>query len=87
MVDTATAQAYEDVDEEEEQEVEREYQRSVENDDSPIYDNLSMDHKDDKVFRFLSVNINSLPFWLQQNHKAELLKLLLKHYNVECLGL
>ena len=46
-----------------------------------------MDHKDNDVFRFLSVNINGLPFWLQQNHKAELLKLLLKRYNVECLGL
>ena len=73
MVDTATAQ----VDEEEDQEAEREYQHSVENDDSPIYGNLSVDHKDDNVFRFLSVNINGLPFWLrlQQNHKAELLKL------------
>ena len=39
------------------------------------------------MFRFLSININGLPFWLQWNHKAELLKLLLKRYNVECLGL
>ena len=87
MVDTAAAQEYEEIDEEEEQEAEREYQRSVENDNSPIYGNLSMDHKDDDVFRFLSININGLPFWLQRNHKAELLKLLLKRYNVECLGL
>ena len=50
MVDTAAAQADEDVDEEEEREAEREYQRSVKNDDSPIYGNLSMDHKDDDVF-------------------------------------
>ena len=87
MVDTAAAQAGEDVDEDEEQEVEREYWRSVENDDPPIYGNLSMDHNNDNVFWFLSININGLLFWLQRNHKAELLKLLLKRYNVECLGL
>ena len=56
MVDTAAAQADEDVDEEEEQEAERKYQRSVKNDDSPIYGNLSMDHKDDNMFHFLSVH-------------------------------
>ena len=50
MVDTAAAQADEDVKEDEEQETEREYQHSVENNDSPIYGNLSMDHKDDDVF-------------------------------------
>ena len=50
------------VEDDEEREAKKEYQRSVAKDDSLIYGNLSMDHKDDNVFRFLSININGLPF-------------------------
>ena len=83
MIDNADAQ----VNEEEEREEEKEYQRSVAKDKSPIYGNLRVEHKPEDTMRFLSVNVNGLPFWWHDNPKANHLKFILKQYQIDGLGL
>ena len=83
MIDDDEAQ----IDEEAEREEERDYQRSVAKDKSPIYGNLRVEHKPEDTMRFLSVNINGLAFWWQNNPKADHLKFILKHYQIDGLGL
>ena len=83
MIDNTDAQ----VDEEEERKEEKEYQRSVAKDKSPIYGNLQVEHKPKDTMRFLSVNVNGLPFWWHDNPKANHLKFILKQYQIDGLGL
>ena len=83
MIDDDEAQ----IDEEAEREEERDYQRSVAKDKSPTYGNLRVEHKPEDTMRFLSVNINGLAFWWHNNPKADHLKFILKHYQIDGLGL
>ena len=52
----------------------------------PISGGLRIDNKDSKADIFLSQNINSMSFWLQNNYKAERLKFMLKKYNIDITG-
>ena len=46
-----------------------------------------MNKKEDYTFRFLSININGLRFWLHKNYKAEKLRFMLKAHKVDAMGL
>ena len=46
-----------------------------------------MNKKEDYTFRFVSININGLRFWLHKNYKAEQLRFMLKTHKVDAMGL
>ena len=48
-----------------------EYQKRVEKEKVPIHGDLRVNKKADGSFRFCSININGLRFWLHRNFKAE----------------
>ena len=66
---------------------EKEYQKRVEKEKVPIHGDLRVNKKEAGTFRFLSININGLRFWLHRNFKAERLRFMLKVHRVDGLGL
>ena len=54
------------------------YQASSEELKVPIRGDLRVYKKEDYTFRFASININGLRFWLHKNYKAEKLRFMLK---------
>ena len=64
-----------------------EYQEKAEESKVPIHGDLRVNKKEDHTFRFLSININGLRFWLHKNYKAEKLRFMLKAHRVDVMGL
>ena len=66
---------------------EKKYQKRVEKEKVPIHGDLRVNKKEVGTFRFCSININGLRFWLHFNFKAERLRFMLKVHRVDGLGL
>ena len=69
-------------DQEEKDKEEASYQKTAENTRVPIHGNCKEEAKDDEAIRILSVNVNIMSYWLNNNHKAERLKYVYGQYGI-----
>ena len=74
-------------DQEERDKEEAAYRKTIENTRVPIHGNWKVEAKDDKDISLLSVNVNSMSYWLNNNHKSERLKYLYDQCGIDSAGL
>ena len=53
----------------------------------PIHGNWKVEAKYDEAIRLLSVNVNSMSYCLNKNHRAERLKYVYDQYGIDAVGL